>query len=101
MRGLFLAVTPVPLRSTKSADIGQTIRSSARGEKITVDSCRRKDDVGATLVVAPLPDATNGATTRVAPTVAMLERAAGCPRSRVQLRQGARGRGLSKPGISA
>jgi len=23
-----------------------------------MDSCRRKDDVGATLVVAPLPDAT-------------------------------------------
>jgi len=32
--------------------------------------------VGATLVVAPLQDTTNGATTRVAPTVAMLEDAA-------------------------
>ena len=38
---------------------------------ITMHSCRRKD-VGATLVVALLPDATNGATTRVAPIGANL-----------------------------
>src|SRR5262249_34890216 len=72
--------------STESEETG------ASGKAIIADSCRRKDDVGATLVVALLPatgegpaitllinptEATrcaNGATTRVAPTADRLRR---------------------------
>ena len=90
MRGLFLWITPVPLRSTKSADIGQTIRSSARGEKITVDSCRRKDDVGATLVVALFPaDVIDSLTNPVGARGAQVGRPRGSPLQRAILENAA------------